>query len=396
MLKLKPTPPLIRKAIVPIVLAFIVGFPLLSQPLGLMPALSQQPPAATQPAAERATTASSYVYDPHDFDYIDEMFNRGISENLISPDETAPDVLDEEGDPTDTTGTTTETEPAGPAFVAVDYTLYIDANQLNLRAEPSIDSEILTVLKFGDKVQCIGENDEWMKVTIGDQTGYLKTEYTSQDMVFKTVKQTVYVDANKLNLRQDPTTDSAIIMTLSNMTRLTRTGIGDGWSEVKTSSGKVGYVVSKYLTTRGPASSTSGGTIRDGTTYAGDVGRVVDLAYSALGVRYVHAGSSMSGFDCSGLVSWVYRQIGITVPRSTSGYYHIGIGVSYSNIQPGDIICMDTRRSDGITSITHVGIYVGGGMMIHASSSHHKVVLQNLSQYLGWGVKLITIRRMIN
>jgi cell wall-associated NlpC family hydrolase len=393
MLRLKPTPRLIRKAIVPIVLTFIVGFPLLSQPLGLLPALGQQSPAASQPAAESTTAATTYAYDPHDYDYLDELFNRSISENLISPDETAPDVLDEEGDPTN--GTTAETEPAGPQFVAADYTLYIDANQLNLRTEPSTDSEILLVLKFGDKVQCIGENDEWMKVTLDGQTGYLKTEYTSQDMVFKTVKQTVYVDASKLNLRQDPTTDSAIITTLGNMTRLTRTGIGDGWSEVKTSTGKVGYVVSKYLTTQGPASSTSGA-IHNGTTYAGDIGRVVDLAYSALGVRYVHASSSMSGFDCSGLVSWVYRQISITVPRSTSGYYDIGIGVSYGDIQPGDIICMDTRRSDGKTSITHVGIYVGNGMMIHASSSHHKVVLQNLSQYLGWGVKLITIRRMIN
>ena len=62
----------------------------------------------------------------------------------------------------------------------------------------------------------------------------------------------------------------------------------------------------------------------------------------------------------------------------------------------GDIICMDTRRRDGKTSITHVGIYVGGGMMIHASSSKGKMVLQNVSQYLGWGVKLITIRRLIS
>jgi cell wall-associated NlpC family hydrolase len=166
---------------------------------------------------------------------------------------------------------------------------------------------------------------------------------------------------------------------------------------VKTSTGKTGYVSSQYLTRTGPAKSSGSAATSGGSTAVNSSGNaIVDLAYKALGVRYVRGSSSMSGFDCSGLTSWVYRQVGISVPRSTSGYYTIGESAALADIQLGDIICMDTRRHDGKTSITHVGIYVGNGNMIHASSTNHRVVLQNLSQYLGWGVKLITIRRIPN
>jgi cell wall-associated NlpC family hydrolase len=399
MLKLNLLSRLVRKSIVPVILTLTIGLPLLCQPLGLFSAWNQPADSQKAAVAETSETTGAFYFEPVDYNELDSIFGRSLDENTVDINEPAPDILDNEVEYTDTVdpsgmGGLMPTPTESP-FRTVDYMLYISANELNLRAAPALDSIILSVLKFGDKVQCTGENNAWMMVTANGKTGYLKTEYTSQDMVFKSVKQTVYVDASKLNLRKEPTTDSSIILTLASMTRLTRTGIGDGWSEVKTASGKVGYVASKYLTTRGPSTSTPN-TSGSGTTYDGDIGRVVDLAYSTLGVRYVHAGSSMSGFDCSGLVSWVYRQIGISVPRSTSGYYSIGVGVSYGNMRAGDIICMDTRRSDGKTSITHVGIYVGGGMMIHASSTKGRVVLQNVSQYLGWGVKLITIRRMIS
>ena len=162
----------------------------------------------------------------------------------------------------------------------------------------------MATLKFGDKVICEGENDEWMKVRYEEQLGFLKTEYTSQTMVFQSVSETVYVSANKLRLRDGPSVDDEILLTLGKNDKLTRTGIGDGWSRVKTASGKKGYVASEYLTktapvVRTPAStgSSSGG----GVLYSGDAGRIVELAYQALGVRYVWGAESMSGMDCTGL-----------------------------------------------------------------------------------------------
>ena len=79
--------------------------------------------------------------------------------------------------------------------------------------------------------------------------------------------------------------------------------------------------------------------------------------------------------DCSGLIYWIYaKNLGISVPRSSGSYGGAGSSVSRDNISPGDVIAMDTRVGDGRKSITHLGIYVGGGNMIHASSRLGRVV----------------------
>ncbi len=424
--KIKLNPRQLRNLMVTFLLSFVVASPVLCQPLGIS--------ALLNPAGDIEDTDTqvedSFVLAPlNNLENVDLLLNRGLNEAMIGLNVSEPAVLDgeDETDPAgdagveldlaaleaelgDISGLVADGEPAGeidgeepaaeatepqPSYASVNYVLYISANQLNLRAGPSTDSAILAELKFGDTVTCVGENADWMQVTFNDLSGYVKTEYTSQTMVFREVSKTVYVKSSKLNLRAEPSTDSAILMTLTYMTKLTCTGEGDGWSKVKTATGKVGYVSSQYLTTKAATSSGSTGTAAGGSAPRNSSGNaVVDLAYSALGVRYVSGGSSMSGFDCSGLTSWCYRQVGITISRSASEYYSVGTAVSYSNIQPGDILCMDTRRSDGRTSITHVAIYVGNGMMIHASSTNHRVVLQNVSQYLSWGVKLLSVRRI--
>ena len=82
---------------------------------------------------------------------------------------------------------------------------------------------------------------------------------------------------------------------------------------------------------------------------------IVNAAYSQLGVPYVYGGTTPgSAFDCSGLVQYCHRQAGISLPRTS--YAQGGKGIAVSNPQPGDIVCYGG----------HVGIYIGGGQMIHA------------------------------
>lgn len=110
---------------------------------------------------------------------------------------------------------------------------------------------------------------------------------------------------------------------------------------------------------------------------------------SYIGVPYVYAGSSPSGFDCSGFVKYCFlNYYGIYLPHSAHSQSQLGTEVSADQIAVGDIVCFDY---DGDGRIDHSGIYIGGDTVIHASSSKGKVVASTFSAMTG----IATIRRVL-
>jgi peptidoglycan DL-endopeptidase CwlO len=103
---------------------------------------------------------------------------------------------------------------------------------------------------------------------------------------------------------------------------------------------------------------------------------VIANAKQYLGVPYVWGGSTPSGFDCSGFVSYVYRSVGISLPRTSSAQQNVGTRVSLNQLQPGDLVF---RGSPAY----HVGIYIGGGQYIHAPQTGDvvKIASFNPSQF---------------
>ncbi len=85
-----------------------------------------------------------------------------------------------------------------------------------------------------------------------------------------------------------------------------------------------------------------------------------------LGVPYVWAASSPSGFDCSGLVMYVYAKVGVSLPHSSRMQYDYGTHVSRDQLQPGDLVFF-------YSPIHHVGIYIGNGQMINATGSQVQI-----------------------
>ena len=100
---------------------------------------------------------------------------------------------------------------------------------------------------------------------------------------------------------------------------------------------------------------------------------VVAIAERYLGVPYRWGGASPSGFDCSGLVMYVYGQVGVSLPHSSYSQYGMGSPVSRGDLQPGDLVFFD--------GLGHVGIYVGGNSFIHAPHTGDVVKISSIS---GW------------
>ena len=117
-------------------------------------------------------------------------------------------------------------------------------------------------------------------------------------------------------------------------------------------------------------------------------------AKSFLGVPYVWGATGPNKFDCSGFTQWVYRDAGINIPRVSRDQARVGQFISYNNLQRGDMVFFDTKKHrTGLVS--HVGIYLGNGNFIHASSAGKKVVIYNFNNKTFYKKRFLWGRRVI-
>jgi cell wall-associated NlpC family hydrolase len=106
----------------------------------------------------------------------------------------------------------------------------------------------------------------------------------------------------------------------------------------------------------------------------GKYGGVVGIAMQYLGTPYQWGGSSPStGFDCSGFIMYVFSRIGVSLPRTTGSQYGVGVAVSRSELQAGDLVFFN--------GLGHAGIYIGGGQFIHSPHTGDVVKISSLTGY---------------
>jgi len=118
---------------------------------------------------------------------------------------------------------------------------------------------------------------------------------------------------------------------------------------------------------------------------------VADFAMGFRGVPYRLGGTDPTGFDCSGLVQYVFAQYGIAVPRVVEEQWEFGDKIKPSDIEPGDLIFFNTKgRGDGAS---HVAIAIGGDSFVHAPNSTGVVRVEGLSSTY-WGSRYIGARRI--
>ena len=240
--------------------------------------------------------------------------------------------------------------------------------------------------------QTTTEQQETPEVTEDTSTTNTTEEKEETTSTVKEISKTGYVTAESLMVRKEASASSEDLDSLSKNDKVQITGQVDGWYQIKIN-GKTGYVSAKYISDTKVAETTSrsGSTIKEekvtpmeveettsSTTSNSNKGTsVVEYAKNYLGCKYVSGGSSPStGFDCSGFTSYVYKNFGVSLSRSSKGQINDGVAVSRSDLQPGDIVVFN---NSGNTAIGHVGIYIGGDNFIHAANPSQGVTITSLS-----------------
>ena len=157
-------------------------------------------------------------------------------------------------------------------------------------------------------------------------------------------------------LRSSRSKRSKVLKRLEIGTPVTVYSTSGQWRKVSVD-GKTGYVLKKYVYINTDAPTLEGTTYDKGQT-------VAQFAQRFVGNSYVWGGTDLNrGADCSGFTLSVYAHFGISLPHSATAQSYYGTEVSLSELEPGDLLFYGT---DG--DIGHVGIYTGGGMIVHAST----------------------------
>lgn len=321
-----------------------------------------------------------------------------------------------------TQGESTPSKPTETAPTTGGYKGSIIGTSVRMRSQPNTNSSTLGYYSNGVVMTVYGSVDGWYKVGYNDKVGYVSASYirVSPDNVYGSAKSGS-VSGNAVRMRMGPSTDFAVVGSFNKGTEAKVSGEYDGWYEVSIN-GKYGYIKKDYVKLGSAVASPekpmdkigtiSGNGVRmrsgPGTSYSvvgyynkgiqvnvtGQTGnwyavtykglkgyisadyvkigtsnaladQIVATAKEYLGTPYIWGGTSPKGFDCSGFVYYVYQQYGYQLQRRASlQYANNGVSVSKSQLQPGDLVFF----SDSVDPIGHVGMYIGDGYFIHASS----------------------------
>lgn len=197
--------------------------------------------------------------------------------------------------------------------------------------------------------------------------------------VYADAGKTGTVTASKLNLRSGPSTAHEVIVTLEHGYKLNILETSGSWYNIVTPAGTKGWVHSDYVTVEGAVASRSTESRAQAKTASELSSQIISYAKELLGVKYVYGGNTPKGFDCSGFVKYVYNHFGINIERTASSQARQGKAVEKTALSAGDLVFFDTNG--GHNKVNHVGIYIGDGNFIQASSgsSAMKVVISNLN-----------------
>ena len=337
----------------------------------------------------------------------DEVMETGISAREVAV--LKSDNEAEAAEATEAEEVTEETTEAAPECEYPEWQEYAVANiegSLRVRAEASTDAEIVGKLYPYAVAHVVERGEEWSKVESGSVSGYVANEFLmfgdeAGAYITENYKYCASVEVPALNVRQDQSTESECIGSVTGGQELDVLGETDEWVEIQYNDDTVGYVAKEFVEVgwNYPTAMTleeeqamieaalaeKAAKAAQTTTRSSEIAvlppvntsaeglalgqKIASYACQFVGNPYVYGGSSLTnGTDCSGFTMAVYAQFGYSLSHSSAVQMSQGTAVSLDAVQPGDIICYSG----------HVGLYIGGGQIVHASTESTGIIISNM------------------
>lgn len=241
---------------------------------------------------------------------------------------------------------------------------------LNVRKGAGTDSKVVGKMSNHDACEILGKKDGWIKIKSGKVKGYVKSGYllmgdAALAIAEKEVETVATVNTTTLRVREDTSTDSAIVSLVGEGEDLVVEKIVDDWYKVEVDDQK-GYISGDYVTiSQKLPTASSVEELENGTGVSDTRVSLVQYALQFVGNRYVWGGTSLTnGIDCSGFTMQIYARYGISLPHHAASQPGYGTRISASDAQPGDLFFYGSG-----STISHVGIYIGNGQIVHASNA---------------------------
>ena len=290
----------------------------------------------------------------------------------------------------------TSTNKSSVEFKIKEATLEKDAKAYIL---PLINSSILKNLSSGTSVTIYDEVNNWyyiqddeisgwvLKSAFGEVVEQTQTQTQEQEQEETTTKQeevkneipeneverkTMYVNSVSIYVRSGPGTDYEDIDSLELNNTVEVIAESGDWYKVEVA-GKTGYIAKTLLSDSEQETTSRSSEERkvqeqtaSETSYSSEGEAVVAFAKEYLGCPYVYGGSGPDSFDCSGFTMYVYKNFGVNLIHGATSQSRVGEYVAKEDLMPGDLVFF--KDYETMEGIGHVGIYIGDGDFIHASS----------------------------
>ena len=272
-----------------------------------------------------------------------------------------------------------------------------------LKIVPTINATDIIEVKQNEEVTIIETIGDWVCIETGTTKGWIRAdklmtveekaaidaeakaaeEAAKKEEEEKKSAKTMYANSATVNVRKEASKEAEIVEQIKLNTEVSVLSEENGWSKI-TVNGKEGYIASNLLsdkktqetvTSRGSTTTRKKEEKAETTTTPGKGSTVVETAKKYIGYKYVYGASGPNSFDCSGFTSYIFKLHGVSLNRTAKGQYSNGTAVSRSNLQPGDLIMFGPSAS----KINHVGIYIGGGSIVHAANPSRGVTIDTIN-----------------